>query len=69
MAKEKPKMVRVNLALTEGNKDFIETLSKMTGQSMTKYLNYVLDQYRTKNSKLYDMAKEMQAYIEQCNME
>ena len=45
---------RINMAFTPENHDFIKTMSVVTCQTMTEYLNDVIKQYREVYSQDYD---------------
>jgi len=53
------KAVRINMAFTPTNYDFICTLSKIKGLPMTKYLNALIDEYRAEHSEIYEAAKDV----------
>lgn len=52
------KLKRVNLSVTNGNYDFVTTMARVRGESVTHFINHVLDDYRTKNADLYMQALE-----------
>lgn len=45
---------RINIAFTPENHDFIKTMSVVTCQTMTEFLNDVIKQYREVYSQNYD---------------
>lgn len=45
---------RINMAFTPENHDFIKTMSVVTCQTMTEFLNDVIKQYREVYSQNYD---------------
>lgn len=51
------KLKRINMAFTPENYDFIVFASNYKGTSMTKYLNYIIDQYREEHAEAFDRAK------------
>ncbi len=48
---------RINLAFTSTNYDFVKVMSCATGETMTDFINFVLDQYREEHHETYDQAK------------
>ena len=55
---------RINMAFTPTNLDYIRTMAGIKGQTMTQFVNAVLDADREKNGKVYRMAKELSKEIE-----
>ena len=53
------KAVRINMAFTSENHQFIKVMSKITGKTMTQFTNYLVEQYRTEHPELYAKAKEI----------
>lgn len=53
------KAVRINMAFTPDNHQFIKVMAKITGKTMTEFTNYVVEQYRTEHPELYAKAKEI----------
>lgn len=53
------KAVRINMAFTPDNHDFIKTMSKLTGQNMTEFTNFVIERYRTEHPELYTEAVKL----------
>ena len=56
------KALRINMAFTPDNHQFIKTMSKIHGKSMTEYANMVIEKYRQEHPEIYEQAK---AIIEQ----
>ena len=54
---------RINMAFTPENHDFIKTMSAVTCQTMTEYLNDVIKQYREEYSQDYDEIIKMRERI------
>ncbi len=52
------KMPRINLSFDSENYDFIRVMSRITGQSMTAFINQVMTAYREEHNELYEQAKE-----------
>ena len=57
------KAVRINMAFTPENHEFIKILSKVTGHTMTEFTNLVIEQYRTEHPETYNQAKSILAGI------
>ena len=51
------KAVRINMAFTPDNHEFIRVMAKITGKTMTEFANLVIERYRTEHPELYDQAK------------
>lgn len=56
------KAIRINMAFTPENHEFIKIMAKVTGKTMTEFANLVVERYRTEHPDLYEQAK---AIIEQ----
>ena len=61
--KESGQGIRVNMVFTEENHDFIKTVSRVTGKSMTEFTNIVIEKYREEHPDLYEMAQKILTYI------
>ena len=53
------KAIRLNMAFTPENSDYIRTMAKATGQTMTKFINMMIDEYRANHSEIYNQLKEL----------
>lgn len=53
------KAVRINMAFTPDNHDFIKTMARVTGKNMTEFTNIVIERYRTEHPEKYEDAKRM----------
>lgn len=51
--------VRINMAFTPDNHDFVKTMAKITGQTMTEFVNMALEQYRKEHGDVYEKAREL----------
>jgi hypothetical protein len=51
------KAVRINMAFTPENHEYIKVLAKATGKTMTEFTNLVIERYRTEHPELYEQAK------------
>lgn len=51
------KAVRINMAFTPENHEYIKVMARISGQTMTEYANQVIEKYRTEHPDLYDQAK------------
>lgn len=52
------KMMRLNMAFTPSNTEFIRVMSRLNGQSMTRYINSVMDGERERKAEVYQKAKD-----------
>lgn len=50
---------RINMAFTDENHDYIKIMARVSGKSMTEFVNWVLEQYRSEHGELYDEAKSI----------
>ncbi len=50
---------RINLKFSPQNYDFILTLARMRGETLTAFVNHLLDKSREEYSEYYNMAKKM----------
>lgn len=53
------KMPRINMAFTPSNLDFIRVMAGISGQSMTQYVNSVIEAERERNGERYQRAKDL----------
>lgn len=51
------KATRINMAFTPENHEFIKTMARISGQTMTEFANLVIERYRTEHPDLYEKAK------------
>lgn len=51
------KMERMNMAFTPDNYEFIAVVSKVTGKTMTAFVNSIIAEYREANPDIYEKAK------------
>lgn len=58
------KATRINMAFWSENHDFIKTMSRITGKTMTEYTNLVIANYRAEHPEIYDRAKALIADLE-----
>ena len=54
---------RINMAFTPENHDFIKTMSLITGQTMTEFLNDIIKQYREEYGQDYAEIVKMREKI------
>lgn len=50
---------RINLAFTPTNYDFVRIVSRIRGESLTAFTNWIIEQYRTEHPDLYKGALEL----------
>lgn len=53
------KLPRINMAFTPSNLDFIRVMAGISGQSMTQYVNSVIEAERERNGDRYQRAKDL----------
>lgn len=51
--------VRINMAFTPENHEFIKIMAGITGQTMTEFANTVIERYRQEHPEQYEKAKEI----------
>ena len=51
------KAVRINMAFTPENHEFIRVMSRISGQSLTEFTNNVIEQYRNEHPEIFEQAK------------
>lgn len=51
------KLDRINMAFTADNMDYIRTMSKLKGQTMTQFVNILVAEEREKNGAAFEAAK------------
>lgn len=50
---------RINMAFTPSNMDFIRVMAAIQGQSMTQFVNAVIERERERNGAAYEAAKQI----------
>lgn len=55
---KRTKSKRINMAFTDDNYQFIKTLAKVRGQTITDFVNDVIENSREQNKETYQKAKE-----------
>ena len=53
------KAQRINMAFTPSNIDFIRIMAKLKGQTMTQYVNSIIDREREEAGEAYQKAKDL----------
>ena len=53
------KATRINMAFTPENHQFIKTMARISGQTMTEFTNLVIERYRTEHPEIYEQAKDI----------
>lgn len=51
------KAIRINMAFTPENHEFIKVMAKITGKTMTEFTNLTIERYRQEHPDLYEQAK------------
>ena len=51
------KAIRINMAFTPENHQFIKVMSTISGKTMTEFTNFVIERYRTEHPEIYEKAK------------
>ena len=51
------KAIRINMAFTPDNHEFIKVMAKISGKTMTEFTNLVIERYRTEHPELFEQAK------------
>lgn len=53
------KAVRINMAFTPENYDYIRVMARLTGNTMTGFANLAIERYREQNQELYEQAQHI----------
>ncbi len=53
------KAVRINMAFTPDNYDFVKVTAQATGQTMTKFTNFIVEKFRAEHAEEYKEAKKL----------
>lgn len=53
------KLPRINMAFSEANYEYISVISKLSGLTMTQFVNRILDADRQENAETLKQAKEL----------
>jgi hypothetical protein len=59
------KAVRINMAFTPENHEFISIMARIMGKTKTEFANIVIERYRTEHPEIYEQAKEIKRSVEQ----
>ena len=51
------KAIRINMAFTPENHEFIKIMAKISGKTMTEFANLVVERYRNEHPEIYEQAK------------
>lgn len=62
------KMPRINMAFTPSNLDYLHVMAAIKGQSVTRYVNSLIEQERKKNNDIYTAAKKLVDVIDDDNL-
>lgn len=47
------KAIRINMAFSPENREYLRIMGRVTGKSMTEFCNWIIDQYRAEHPELY----------------
>ena len=53
------KAIRINMAFTPENHEFIKTMARISGKTMTEFANLCIQKYREEHPDLYEQAKQI----------
>jgi len=51
------KAVRINMAITPENHEYIKIMARVTGKTMTEFANLAIERYRNEHPELLEQAK------------
>lgn len=51
------KAIRINMAFTPDNHEFIKVMAKISGKTMTEFANLCIERYRAEHPEIYEQAK------------
>ena len=57
------KAIRINMAFTPSNHEFIKVMSKATGRTMTELTNQVIEEYRNEHPEFMEKAQGFLEFI------
>lgn len=57
------KAIRINMAFTPSNHEFIKVMSKATGRTMTEFTNLVIDAYQREHPEIMEQARGFLATV------
>lgn len=57
------KAVRINMAFTPSNHEFIKVMAKATGRTMTEFTNTVIEAYRNEHPEFMEQANSFLQFI------
>ena len=51
------KAIRINMAFSPENHEFLTVMARISGMSVTNFCNHCIDEYRKEHSELFEQAK------------
>lgn len=51
------KVIRINMAFTPENHEFIKVMATISGKTMTEFANLIVERYRNEHPEIYEQAK------------
>lgn len=51
------KAIRINMAFTPENHEFIKVMATISGKTMTEFANLVIERYKTEHPEIFEQAK------------
>lgn len=57
------KAIRINMAFTPSNHEFIKVMAKATGRTMTEFTNVVIEAYRNEHPEFMEQARGFLEFI------
>ena len=51
------KAIRINMAFTPENHEFIKVMATISGKTMTEFANFIVERYRNEHPEIYEQAK------------
>ncbi len=53
------KAIRINMAFTPDNHEYIKIMARISGKTMTEFANHVIEKYREEHPELYAQARQI----------
>ena len=53
------KAIRINMAFTPENHEFIKVMATTSGKTMTEFANLIVERYRNEHPEIYEQAKSI----------
>lgn len=62
--RKRGKMLRINMAFSDANADYIETMARVSGQTITAFVNNIISKHAAEHEEIYRKALEFRKGLE-----